>query len=101
MFLLFGPFLVVCLMVDLLIFMTSWLLWSKAPASLFSKDEMEVVLAQMDSFCTGNGRASQLGCHPALAAYSLCCVYHVKTCFCHRAVGHWVPKAIRFGRRNK
>ena len=27
------------------------------------QDEMEVVLTQMEPFCTGGGRASQLGCY--------------------------------------
>ncbi len=29
----------------------------------FGEDEMEVVLTQMETFCTGSGRASQLGCY--------------------------------------
>ena len=29
----------------------------------FKQDEMEVVLTQMEPFCTGGGRASQLGCY--------------------------------------
>jgi len=33
------------------------------PAIQVFKDEMEVVLTQMEPFCTGGGRASQLGCY--------------------------------------
>ena len=29
----------------------------------FGEDEMEVVLTKMETFCTGSGRASQLGCY--------------------------------------
>eukprot|EP00434_Breviolum_minutum_P030827 symbB.v1.2.027259.t1/scaffold2785.1/size70456/2 len=33
------------------------------PAIQVFKDEMEVVLTKMETFCTGSGRASQLGCY--------------------------------------